>query len=207
MSNAADLQLGSDGRTRCWWCGHDPLYVSYHDDEWGMPVDDDRRLFEKICLEGFQAGLSWITILRRREAFRANFCGFDFQRVARFDDRHVERLVTDAAIIRHRGKIESVVNNARRALELIEERGSLAAFLWHFEPERPTPREHRDQIESKTAESIEISRQLKRRGWSFVGPTTCYAMMQAVGMVNDHLQACHAWAAVEQARNRFQRPR
>lgn len=206
MSNADDLQLGSDGRTRCWWCGHDPLYVSYHDDEWGMPVVDDRRLFEKICLEGFQAGLSWITILKRREAFRAAFCDFDFHQLVSFGEGQVERLVADASIIRHRGKIESVLNNASRAIELIEQTGSLAAFLWQFEPARSKPLSRRDQIAAKSEESIALSKELKRRGWSFVGPTTCYAMMQAVGIVNDHLGECDAWSRVEQARQAFSRP-
>ncbi len=206
MSNEADLQLGSDGRARCWWCGQDPLYVSYHDDEWGMPVDDDRKLFEKICLEGFQAGLSWITILRRREAFRSAFCDFDFHRLVSFGEHEVESLVADPSIIRHRGKIESVLNNARRAIELVEQTGSLAAFLWRFEPARPKPPRRREQIAAKTEESITLSKELKRRGWSFVGPTTCYAMMQAVGIVNDHLRDCDEWSTVERARQAFSRP-
>ena len=206
MSNAVDVQQDADGQTRCWWCGQDPLYVSYHDDEWGRPVGDDQRLFEKICLEGFQAGLSWITILRRREAFRAAFCDFEFRQLVSFGEDHVEKLVTDASIIRHRGKIESVLNNARRAMELIEQTGSLAAFLWRFEPARSKPPRRRDQIAAKTEESTALSKELKRRGWSFVGPTTCYAMMQAVGMVNDHLSECDTWSIVERSRQEFSRP-
>ena len=206
MTKGNDTLLGSDGITRCWWCGDDALYARYHDEEWGMPVDNDQRLFEKICLEGFQSGLSWITILRKRPAFRTAFCDFDVEQVARFTKRSVDRLVLDAAIVRHRGKIESVVNNAKRAIELIDQKGSLAAFLWQFEPSKPTVLRRRDQIAAKTAESMALSKELKQRGWTFVGPTTCYAMMQAVGMVNDHLKGCGAWATVDQARKSFERP-
>lgn len=206
MSRSADISQGADGLRRCWWCGEDPLYLRYHDEEWGMPVADDRRLFEKISLEGFQSGLSWITILRKREAFRAAFADFDFVRIARFTSRHVDRLVTDTGIVRHRGKIESVINNAKRAISLVEEAGSVAAFLWQFEPQDPKTLRRRDQILPKSSESTALSKELKRRGWTYVGPTTCYAMMQAVGMVNDHLRGCHAWTAIEQARGKFKRP-
>jgi DNA-3-methyladenine glycosylase I len=180
--------------------------VRYHDEEWGMPLDDDQRLFEKICLEGFQSGLSWITILRKRDAFRAAFRDFDFEQVARFNKRSVDRLVVDAGIVRHRGKIESVVNNAKRAIELIDQQGSLASFLWQFEPSKPNVLRRRDDIVASTPESTALSKALKQRGWSYVGPTTCYAMMQAVGMVNDHLKGCRAWGVVQRARRAFERP-
>ena len=176
---------------RCAWPGEDPLYVKYHDEEWGRPVVDDRRLFEKICLEGFQAGLSWITILRKRDNFRRAFADFDPERVARFAARDVQRLLKDEGIIRHRGKIESTINNARRALELEEEMGSLAAYFWRWEPkpsERPKrlTRETLKQM-ATTPQSVAMSKDLKKRGWSFVGPTTSYAFMQAMGLVNDHI--------------------
>jgi DNA-3-methyladenine glycosylase I len=205
MTRLADgLTLGDDGRVRCWWCaGHDD-YLAYHDDEWGRPVRDDRRLFEKICLEGFQSGLSWLTILRKRDGFRNAFAEFDFERVARFDGRKVEKLLGDAGIVRHRGKIESVINNARRAVELAEETGSLAKYFWSFEPapESRPPRITRAALRplTQTADSVALSRDLKRRGWSFVGPTTCYAFMQAMGLVNDHLEGCHARDTAESAR-------
>ena len=189
---------------RCWWAGDDPRYVAYHDDEWGRPVADDRRLFEKLCLEGFQAGLSWLTILRKREAFRKAFAGFDPAAVARFGARDVTRLLGDAGIVRHRGKIESTINNARRALELIDERGSLAAYVWSFVPaasERPA-KLTRDALRAmtSTASSTALSKDLKRRGWRFVGPTTVYAFMQAMGMVDDHLEGCVIRRAAEAAR-------
>ena len=183
---------------------------AYHDDEWGMPVTDDVRLFEKLSLEGFQAGLSWLTILRKREAFRRAFAGFDFEQVARFDARDVERLLEDASIVRHRGKIESTINNARRMLELVEAEGSLAAFVWRFEPsadDRP-PRMTSDALLelSQTDASRALAKELKRRGWSFVGPTTVYAFMQAMGLVNDHLEGCDARPRVEAARTALVRP-
>lgn len=206
MSLRKDLIVGPDGCDRCWWCGEDPEYVRYHDLEWGRPVADDIRLFEKICLEGFQSGLSWLTILRKREAFREAFDGFDFHRVARFRSARVDRLVGNAKIVRHRGKIESVINNARRARDLVDEQGSLAGFFWQFEPARPKKPKRKDQIEPKTAESVAMSKELKRRGWTFVGPTTCYAMMQSVGIVNDHLPGCHAWLSCHQVREKFTRP-
>jgi DNA-3-methyladenine glycosylase I len=196
---------------RCSWAGDDPLYVAYHDREWGFPVADDTRLFEKICLEGFQSGLSWRTILGKRDAFRAAFSGFDFKRVARYTKRDVERLVQDAAIVRHRGKIESTINNARRAGELSREFGSLAAYFWRHEPAAATrPRRLTREIlatMSTSPESVALSKDLKKRGWTFVGPTTVYAFMQAVGLVNDHLHDCTTRAAVHEARARFRVPR
>ena len=187
------LRAHPDGKRRCWWCGDDPLYVKYHDDEWGRPVHDDARLFEKICLEGFQAGLSWLTILRKRENFRRAFAGFDFGRVASFTERDIARLLADQGIVRHRGKIESTINNARRCSELVEELGSLDSFVWGFvattpEGDRSTP----PGIPTHTPSSKRLSDQLKRRGWTFVGPTTMYAFMQSVGIVNDHIDGCFA---------------
>ena len=185
------LRTGADGVARCWWCGDDPLYVSYHDNEWGWPVADDRRLFEKICLEGFQSGLSWLTILRKRDNFRAAFAGFDLEAVAAFGAPDVERLLGDAGIVRHRGKIESTVNNARRALELIAEVGSLSEYAWRYSaPQAPRLDGPEMSIPSTSPESVAMSKDLKRRGWSFVGPTTIYAFMQAMGLVNDHIVGC-----------------
>jgi DNA-3-methyladenine glycosylase I len=195
---------------RCWWCGSDALYCAYHDSEWGFPVGDDQRLFEKICLEGFQAGLSWLTILRKRENFRRAFRGFDPEAVARFNTRSVERLVRDPGIVRHRGKIESAIQNARRALALREECGSLAAYFWSFEPEsRARPRRvTRKALASLTESdaSRAMSRDLKSRGWSFVGPTTLYAFMQAMGLVNDHLEDCASREPALRARDSFRPP-
>jgi DNA-3-methyladenine glycosylase I len=187
-------QPGSPEVKRCWWCGTDPLYVEYHDREWGKPVKDDRRLFEKVCLEGFQAGLSWLTILRKRENFRRAFVNFDLDRVARYTARDVTKLLTDEGIIRHRGKIESTINNAKRAIDLREECGSLADYFWRWAPE-PTSRPRRITREtlmgmSTTPESVALSKDLRRRGWTFVGPTTIYAFMQAMGLVNDHVEDC-----------------
>jgi DNA-3-methyladenine glycosylase I len=199
---------GDDGVTRCFWAGSDPLYRRYHDEEWGRPVADDTRLFEKLCLEGFQSGLAWITILRKRENFRAAFAGFDIPTVAAFTDADVDRLVSDAGIVRHRGKIVSTINNARRALDLQTEAGSLAAFIWGFEPapeSRPAGFTMKD-IQPKTAESTALSKELKKRGWSFVGPTTVYAFMQSMGLVNDHLDGCDVRDAVEKERAAFVRP-
>jgi DNA-3-methyladenine glycosylase I len=204
------LLTGEDGVTRCWWGTKDPAYVPYHDLEWGFPVADDRRLFEKICLEGFQAGLSWLTILRKREAFRRAFAGFDMEKVARFDARRVARLLADPGIVRHRGKIESAIHNARRALELVEEAGSLAAFVWRFEPppkNRPKRLTRAALVRlTETAESRALSKELRRRGFSFVGPTTLYAFMQSVGIVDDHLEGCAVRPRAEVARARFERP-
>ncbi|HEU5258276.1 MAG TPA: DNA-3-methyladenine glycosylase I [Vicinamibacterales bacterium] len=199
-----------DGLSRCWWAGTDPLYLRYHDEEWGRPVVDDRRLFEKICLEGFQAGLSWLTILRKREAFRQAFADFDMSRVARFGARDIARLLGDAGIVRHRGKIESAVNNARRAEALVDEFGSLAAYIWQWEPDaksRPRRITRAALMDlAVTPESKALSKDLKKRGWTFVGPTTIYAFMQAVGLVNDHIDGCASRTAVETARTRLRRP-
>ena len=197
--------VGTDGKTRCGWPGDHAAYLAYHDDEWGRPVVDDTRLFEKLCLEGFQAGLSWLTILRKREAFRAAFAGFDPTAVARFGPAAVERLLGDAGIVRHRGKIESTVNNAARALELADEFGSLAAYLWSWEPDGPT-RTDAGSIPASTPESAALSKDLKRRGWSFVGPTTVYAFMQAMGMVNDHLSGCTFHPVIDDLRAALVRP-
>lgn len=196
---------------RCPWCGDDPLYVAYHDHEWGFPVADDRRLFEKLCLEGFQSGLSWLTILRKREAFREAFAGFEVECVARMGERDVQRLLGNAGIVRHRGKIESTINNAKRARELAGEHGSLAAFFWRHEPgadARPK-KLTRDLLSTMATspESIALAKDLKRRGWTFVGPTTVYAFMQAMGLVNDHLHDCATRAQVHAARGRFAVPR
>jgi DNA-3-methyladenine glycosylase I len=200
------IVVGADGVARCWWPGTDPLYLDYHDREWGRPVADDRRLFEKICLEGFQSGLAWITILRKREGFRRAFADFEPEAVARFGDADVERLVGDAAIVRHRGKILSVINNARRMPELRDEFGSLAAFVWSFETERPGPRRKSD-IRATSPESEALSKALRKRGWSFVGPTTIYAFMQAMGVVNDHLEGCAFRAECLADRAAFTPPR
>jgi DNA-3-methyladenine glycosylase I len=205
------LAAGSDGKTRCFWCTGDPLYEAYHDTEWGFPVRDDVRLFEKICLEGFQAGLAWITVLRKREAFRRAFHGFDPERVARMNERSIQRLLGDASIIRHRQKLESAVNNAKRTLELIEARGSLAAHFWEFEP----PASQRPKRIAwpalgkltESAASRALSKDLRQRGFTFVGPTTLYAMMQSVGLVNDHLEGCPVRPRAAHARTRFRVPR
>ncbi|GAB4196827.1 MAG: DNA-3-methyladenine glycosylase I [Wenzhouxiangellaceae bacterium] len=204
------LITAADGHPRCWWQGSHDDYLHYHDHEWGQPVADDHRLFEKICLEGFQAGLSWLTILRKRENFRQAFDHFDFERVARYRQPRVEKLLQNAGIVRHRGKIESTINNARRALELKAEYGSLAAYFWQFEPTAAErPRRCTYAVLSQLAQtdaSKRLSKDLKKRGWSFVGPTTVYAFMQAMGMVNDHLEGCYVRPQVEQQRASFQRP-
>ena len=186
------LITGEDTKQRCWWCGTDEEYVRYHDAEWGRPVYDDIRLFEKICLEGFQAGLSWITILRKRENFRASFDGFDFYKVAKYENDAVDLLLQNTGIIRHRGKIEATINNAQRAIELIEEKGSLSDYFWEFQPQNHRAPKLKTDIPSKTEASTILSKDLKKRGWKFVGPTTCYAFMQAMGMVNDHIDGCHS---------------
>lgn len=200
-----------EGVARCWWCtGHED-YRRYHDEEWGRPQGDDRRLFEKLSLEAFQSGLSWLTILRRREGFRRAFRDFDFEAVARFNTKSVERLLKDEGIIRHRGKIEATIANARLAADLVDEFGSLAAYLWRFE----TPAEERPARVTRaalmklteSAGSRALSRDLRRRGWRFVGPTTCYAFMQSMGLVNDHLEGCHVRSEVERERRAFLRPK
>ena len=207
---AAGLVRGEDGLVRCAWGDSTPDYIPYHDTEWGCPMADDRRLFEKICLEGFQSGLSWITILRKRGNFRAAFAGFDFNVVAAFGEADAERLVADAGIIRHRGKITSTINNAKRAVEMKREFGSLAAYFWRFEP----PANERPQLvdwetiraNPTTPASIRLSKDLKKRGWTFVGPTTVYAFMQAMGLVNDHIEGCACRADIEKQRAGFKRP-
>ena len=200
----------TDSTVGCWWAGDDPLYVDYHDTEWGRPVVDDTRLFEKVCLEGFQAGLSWITVLRKREAFRRAFDGFDPATVARFGDAKISALLDDAAIIRHRGKIEATINNAGRCLELQEQHGSLAHYVWGFEPspfERPAAVTRAALMElTQTDASRALSRDLRKRGWRFVGPTTVYAFMQAMGLVNDHVEGCAQRAVVETLRSELRRP-
>ena len=196
--------LGADGRPRCRWCAAAPEFLHYHDTEWGFPVDDDRRLFEKLCLEGFQSGLSWRTILAKRENFRAAFHGFNFDEVARFTESNIERLLKNEGIVRHRGKIEAVVNNARRARELVEQEGSLAAYVWRYEPAVEDLAE--PQTASTSAASIALSKDLRKRGWKFVGPTTVYAFMQAMGLINDHAEGCAVRAVVERARETFRRP-
>lgn len=204
------LITGSDGVVRCFWAGDQEDYRIYHDREWGRPVSDDRRLFEKICLEGFQSGLSWLTILRKRENFRAAFAGFEIDKVAEFGEADIERLLQDAGIVRHRGKIASTINNAQRAKELIREAGSLAAWFWQFEPSddlRPVTLDHAALVAMpKTDISTKISKELKKRGWTFVGPTTVYAFMQAMGLVNDHIEGCSCRADIEKMRATFKRP-
>jgi DNA-3-methyladenine glycosylase I len=207
----AGLGTGPDGKPRCAWSLAAPEYVRYHDEEWGFPVADDVRLFEKICLEGFQSGLSWLTILRKRDAFRRAFAGFDLGTVARFGERDVRRLLGDAGIVRHRGKIESAIANARRAVELVEEQGSLAAYVWGFEPPQ-SARPRRITWAAlrgmaTTPASVALSKDLRKRGFTFVGPTTMYAFMQAVGIVDDHLDGCAHRPAAERARRAFARPR
>jgi DNA-3-methyladenine glycosylase I len=195
---------GPDGKPRCRWCAVAPEFLGCHDTEWGFPLDDDHRLFEKLSLEGFQSGLSWRTILAKRERFRAAFHGFDFDRIARFTHRDVDRLLKDDGIVRHRGKIEAVINNARRAQELIKREGSLAAFIWRYEPDGKQLA--KPQTASTSAESLALSKDLKKQGWKFVGPTTVYAFMQAMGLINDHVEDCVIRAKAERARRNFRRP-
>jgi len=196
--------VGPDGKSRCRWCGAAPEFLVYHDTEWGFPVGDDQRLFEKLSLEGFQSGLSWRTILAKRANFRAAFHDFDFDRIAGFTKRDLDRLLKDEGIVRHRGKIEAVVDNARQAQELAKREGSLAAFIWRYEPDEKklaVP-----QTVSISAESLALSKELKRLGWKFVGPTTVYAFMQAMGLINDHVADCVIRSKVERARKSFKRP-
>ena len=200
----AGVVTGGDGVVRCGWCAGVAEFDSYHDREWGFPVDDDRRLFEKLCLEGFQSGLSWRTILNKRDNFRRAFNDFDFHAVAKFDTDDVDRLVQDAGIIRHRGKITATINNAARAVEMVATEGSLARYLWRFEPEQTTLPD--PQTQTTSAASIALSRDLKKRGWRFVGPTTMFAFMQAMGLINDHAIGCDARAKAEAARANFVRP-
>lgn len=196
--------VAPDGRPRCRWSGAAPEFLNYHDKEWGFPVADDIRLFEKLCLESFQSGLSWRTILNKREGFRQAFDGFDFYKVARYDDEDVERLLKDEAIVRHKGKITAVINNADRAAEMVKFEGSLAAFFWGFEPD---PDElGPPQSQSTSESSVKIAKELKRRGWKFLGPTTIFAFMQAMGLINDHSKDCAMRAVAEEARRNFVRP-
>ena len=198
------LFTATDGLSRCNWAGSAPEFLDYHDREWGFPVTDDIRLFEKICLEGFQSGLSWRTIYNKRENFRAAFAGFDFHKVANFTDADVERLVTDAGIIRHRGKITATINNAARAIELTAETGTLAAYFWSFEPDPSEIPEPQSLTTSPAA--IALSKDLKKRGWKFVGPTTMFAFMQAMGLINDHAYGCVIRKKADAARQ-FSRPK
>jgi DNA-3-methyladenine glycosylase I len=210
VSASDGLRIGDDGRRRCWWPGDDPLYVKYHDGEWGRPVKDDRRLFEKLCLEGFQSGLSWLTILRKRQNFRRAFAGFDPKAIARFGERDVTRLMNDAGIVRNRAKILATINNAQRYGDLVAEAGSLAAFVWSYEPDpktRPGALDHKTLLSfGVSAESTALSKALRKRGWAFVGPTTAYAAMESVGIVNDHLTGCWVRPIVEEKRRAFRRP-
>jgi DNA-3-methyladenine glycosylase I len=198
------ISTDPDGKPRCHWCTATPDYIAYHDHEWGFPVDDDFRLFEKLCLEGFQSGLSWRTILTKRENFREAFKHFDFNKVAKFTDKDVTRLLQNEGIVRHRGKIEAVINNAQRAIELVKSEGSLAAYFWKFEPNPETLAT--PQTVSTSAESIALSKALKKLGWKYVGPTTVYSFMQAMGLINDHALGCMARAEVDKRRQRFVRP-
>lgn len=193
-----------DGKHRCFWCSATPDYIDYHDKEWGYPVDDDVRLFEKLTLESFQSGLSWRTILMKRENFRKAFKQFDFKKIAKFTEQDVDRLLQDEGIVRHRGKIEATINNARQACVMIKEEGTLAAFFWQFEPEAKN--QHEPQTVSTTEESVRLSKTLKKRDWKFVGPTTVYAFMQAAGLVNDHAEGCVYRQAVIRAKKTFKRP-
>lgn len=200
----------SDGISRCWWGSGDEEYQRYHDDEWGRPVADDCRLFEKICLEGFQSGLSWLTILRKRENFRNAFTGFAFDQVAAFDERDIARLMQDSGIVRHRGKIEATINNAGRAMEIVSEFGSLASYIWQWEPEIRERHDGKDNLQYSipgfTKTSKALSKDLKKRGWKFFGPTTAYAFMQAMGMVNDHVLGCFIKGEIDKLRQDFVRP-
>jgi DNA-3-methyladenine glycosylase I len=196
----------TDTKHRCGWAGSEGIYLGYHDNEWGRPVTDDNRLFEKICLEGFQSGLSWLTILKKRENFRKAFKGFDIAKVARMGEADIERLLEDEGIVRHRGKIASTINNAKRALELKKEFGSLAAYVWGFEPKLKRGKVVAGSIPAHTEASAAMSKDLRKRGWSFVGPTTVYAFMQAMGLVNDHVDDCFCRAPCEEARQKLVRP-
>ena len=196
---------GPDGQARCRWCASAPEFLPYHDKEWGFPVADDRRLFEKLCLESFQSGLSWRTILAKRENFRAAFKDFEIDRVARFNEKDVARLLQDEGIVRHRGKIEAVINNAKRAQEMVKAEGSLAAWFWRHEPDASTL--GTPQTASTSDVSVRVSKELKKRGWAFVGPTTVFAFMQAMGLINDHAEGCVVRQQAAEARQRFKRPR
>lgn len=209
MTPSEGIAIGADGVARCWWSTGDPHLLAYHDAEWGRPVVNDRRLFEKICLEGFQSGLSWLTILRKRDNFRRAFRDFDPDAIARFDVADVERLMADAGIVRNRAKILATINNARRFPEVVAEFGSFAAYVWRYEPNpdsRPTVMDHATLMTTSISpESVALSRDLRTRGWAFVGPTTAYAAMQAIGLVNDHLDGCYVRETVEAERAGFDR--
>lgn len=196
-----DLTVGPDGHSRCRWSGSAPDFLHYHDNEWGFPEDNDHRLYEKLCLEGFQSGLSWRTILSKRENFRAAFHNFDFDKIAEFTEADVNRLLSDDGIVRHRGKIEATINNAARAQELVQQEGSLATYIWRYEPS--ADQREKPQSESVSAQSIALAKDLKKRGWKFVGPTTVYAFMQAMGLVNDHSKHCVIRLKIENARANF----
>ena len=208
--NNQHLHTAQDGITRCCWCSDEPDYINYHDQEWGRPVVDDILIFEKICLEGFQSGLSWLTILRKRKNFRKAFAGFDFYKITEFDENHIEILLQNSGIIRHRGKIEATINNAHRALEVVEEFGSLASYIWGWEPESPEPHLGKDicsyPIPAITKTSKLLSEDLKTRGWKFFGPTTAYAFMQAMGLVNDHIEGCAIRKSVVELGSEFLNP-
>jgi len=199
-----DLIKGLDGMARCSWCSSAPDFLHYHDTEWGFPVHDDKRLFEKLCLESFQSGLSWRTILSKRDNFRRAFHEFDYDKVALFTEKDIEKLLCDSGIVRHRGKIEAVINNAQRVKELIDKEGSLAAFVWSYEPD--TNQVRVPQSASTSPESISLAKELKKRGWKFVGPTTVYAFMQAMGLFNDHVEGCVTRDKVDIARKAFEKP-
>ena len=201
---SSEIIVGTDGKSRCRWCDAAPEFLGYHDTEWGFPVSDDHRLFEKLSLESFQSGLSWRTILAKRENFRSAFHNFDFDKIACFTQRDINRLLKDQGIVRHRGKIEAVINNARRTQELVKREGSLAAFIWRYEPD--AKQLAKPQSASTSAESLALSKDLKKQGWKFVGPTTVYAFMQAMGLINDHVEACVIRVKVERARKNFKRP-
>jgi DNA-3-methyladenine glycosylase I len=200
--------IGADGEARCRWCAAAPELLAYHDKEWGFPVDDDQRLFEKISLEGFQSGLSWRTILAKRDSFRAAFHQFDFRRIARYTQRDVDRLLQNEGIVRHRGKVEAVINNAARAVDLVQREGSLAAFFWRYEPDATalTAPPNAPQPASTSAQSDVLSKELKKLGWKYVGPTTVHAFMQAMGLINDHVAQCVIHSQVQRARAAFRRP-
>jgi DNA-3-methyladenine glycosylase I len=208
MGRADGVVRGPDGVARCWWCVGDPLMQRYHDDEWGRPVSDDQRIFEKLSLEGFQSGLSWLTILRKRENFRRAFASFDIDAIARFGARDVARLMKDEGIVRNRAQIEAVINNARRYAALVDEHGSLGAYVWSFEPKPRRGRLDRDTLSTITTsdEAKAISKDLRNRGWAYVGPTTVYSAMQSLGLVNDHLSGCAIRKEVDAARSSFERP-
>lgn len=198
------VYVGPAGKARCTWCAAAPEFLEYHDNEWGFPVVDDQKLFEKLCLESFQSGLSWRTILAKRENFRAAFHHFDFNKVARFTEKNIERLLQDEGIVRHRGKIEAIINNARCAQALVKQEGSLAAFFWRFQPEPDALAE--PQAVSTSKESVALSKALKKMGWKFVGPTTVFAFLQAMGLINDHVHQCVIKRKVDNARSKLKRP-